>query len=102
MFCERNLLSLYNIPILGDTLLHTYSICFSHERELSIIIPSSLVSVHILRPTPEKDILRDKLFKRCRLPNNKQEDLLLFTNNLLLCNHCKALSVPVLIFPEFQ
>ena len=77
MFCERNLLSLYNIPILGDTLLHTYSICFSHERELSIIIPSSLVSVFILRPTPEIDILRDKLFKRCRLPNNKQEDLLL-------------------------
>ena len=61
MFCERNL---YYIPILGVTLLHIYSVCFSHERELSIIIPSSLVSVHTLRPTPEIDILRDKLFKR--------------------------------------
>ena len=78
MFCERNLLSLYNIPILGDTLLHTYSICFSHERELSIIIPSSLVSVHILRPTPEIDILRDKLFKRCRLPKQTRRFITIY------------------------
>ena len=78
MFCERNLLSLYNIPILGDTLLHAYSICFSHERELSIIIPSSLVSVHILRPTPEIDILRDKLFKRCRLPKQTRRFITIY------------------------